>query len=88
MDRPLRISDIVLPDKARSAKKLQSLAGNALSIGADVPAEQRTYGDVIADKVLLYGILGIVARLEAASEQDSGLRKALEEIFPESTEGP
>ncbi len=77
MGDKIGIGDIHLPEQARSAKKLQSLAVSALS----------THGDVVADKVLLYGILGILARLEVASEEDASLRKALKDVFPESMEG-
>jgi hypothetical protein len=77
MARELRLSDIVLPEKASLTKKLQSLAVSA----------SRTGGNVAAERVLLYGLMGIVARLEAAAEHDANLRKALEDIFPESMEG-
>ena len=47
MARELRLSDIVLPEKASSTKKLQRLAVNAA----------QTSGDILADKVLLYGLM-------------------------------
>lgn len=70
----INIGNIVLPDQASTCKKLQSLSVSALS----------SDGEVVADKVLLYGLLGIVARLEVAVEQDANLRKTLKEVFPES----
>lgn len=81
----MQISDIPLPEEARTAQKLKSTASSAL----------RTHGEVVADKVILYGLLSIVAKLEAnvvrlnaASEGDSELRETLKQIFPESFEGP
>lgn len=81
----MQISDIPLPEQARSAQKLKSTAVSAL----------RTHGDVVADKVILYGLLSIVAKLEAGVanleagfEGDANLRETLKQIFPESSEGP
>jgi len=50
------IGQIALPDGAVRCKKLRDTVVNAGLMG----------GDVVADKTLLYGLLGIVAEIEAS----------------------
>lgn len=54
----MKLSDVALPDNAVRAKKLQSVASAASRIDQIKHTET-------ADKVLLFGLLGLVAELEA-----------------------
>jgi hypothetical protein len=80
----MRISDIPVPEESRLTQQIKSVACEALN----------TEGEIVADKVVLYGLLRLAGRLEAnvvhlvaASQGDSDLREALKQIFPESFEG-